>query len=192
VQSFADKYKIEGKYVCSATCCPEDLIEEVGSCRAIISFRLHPSIIAFSLNVPSIGIVWNSKVCDFYNAIGYKDRCFEVNEKLTAENIVDAVKSAITEGVKKDEIYLMSVYSTLLSALVQVFNIQSVQPLSYEELCEQLSGLHPKLTISRYRSRVATKTRRLYRHFTKRPGDFRELIRDSDEQIFSSKEIGKR
>ena len=80
------------------------------------STRLHPSIISFSLGVPSVGIVWNTKVTHFYNSIGYGNRALEI-ERITSDLIIEKIEECMREGVEKDSKYLMSVYEYLFEGI---------------------------------------------------------------------------
>lgn len=48
----------------------ESLISQISSYKSIISFRLHSQIIAYSLDIPAIGIIWDRKVLEFSLKIG--------------------------------------------------------------------------------------------------------------------------
>jgi len=99
---------------------PETLVGTISSCCGIVAFRLHANITAFALNIPAIGLTWNQKIPLFYESIGYKCRAFEV-DNFKPEIIVAALEKAISDGVKKDKIFVESVYSSLFSAMKQVF-----------------------------------------------------------------------
>ena len=117
---------------------PEQLIETISSCDAVISTRLHPSIVSFALDVPSLGIVWNQKVTGFYESIGYRDRVFET-EGITAEKLADKLDQILSEGVKKDPEFLMSVYKTLFCGIRDALSLSGdLKPCTYEELLQQL------------------------------------------------------
>ncbi len=95
---------------------PEALLEKLSSYDGVISCRLHPSIISFSLGIPSIGLEWNNKVGKFYENIGYPERVIQVAD-LNAENVADRLEQAMSEGIKKDTDYLLSVYTTLFAGI---------------------------------------------------------------------------
>lgn len=79
---------------------PEYLISKIADCDGVISCRLHPSIISFSLDVPSVGIMWNAKVKGFYDSIGYGNRVFDVIQE-KPEELVDRLELAMKEGIKR-------------------------------------------------------------------------------------------
>ncbi len=81
---------------------PKELVEVISSFRSLISFRLHSHIIASSLTIPSLAIVWDDKVRAFFRKIGYPERCFAVSAK--AEDILEELKKAEREGIDQNVI----------------------------------------------------------------------------------------
>lgn len=98
---------------------PEKLVQKISSYDAVVSCRLHPSIISFSLDVPSVGIVWNTKVRGFYDSVGYGKRVIDVNHT-SPKDIADNLEQAMAEGVQKDREYLMSVYTSLFQIIEKI------------------------------------------------------------------------
>lgn len=141
---------------------PERLVNKISSYDAVISTRLHPSIISFSLNVPAVGIVWNSKVKHFYNSIGYKDRVLDVKD-ITAGKIIEKVEKAIAEGVNKDKDYLMTVYNSLFYGIENILKIceSNLEPYSYEKLIANLVP-YPGTTEKEQEEKLRRKFRRTY------------------------------
>lgn len=78
---------IDDRVLCERPSTPEELIQLIGAFKGIFSCRLHSHIIAYSLSVPSVGIVWDSKVIRFFEKIGAHDNLvnFE-SDKSTIEN----------------------------------------------------------------------------------------------------------
>lgn len=142
---------------------PERLVKKISSYDAVVSCRLHPSIIAFSLNVPSLGIVWNPKVRGFYDSIGYEDRVLETKD-IRAEAVVAHLERIMTEGVKKDETFLMSVYRNLFYGIRDAVGLQDndLQPYGYEQLAEKLP-LYKKVSAKEQEERLKRKFRRTYK-----------------------------
>lgn len=118
---------------------PERLVRKISTYDAVVSCRLHPSIISYALDVPSFGIVWNSKVKYFYESIGHKDRVISV-KGINPKDIVERIGQAITEGVNKDEEYLTSVYNSLFYCIKGVLCPAEDKkvPYTYEELLEEI------------------------------------------------------
>ena len=92
----------------------EEFISTVSSFRAIVSARMHASIVAYSLNIPSINLCWNKKLIHFYENIGYTNRCI-IPELFSAEYIVDSLVDVLDDDCtnKKRSPYLQSVYDFL-------------------------------------------------------------------------------
>lgn len=95
---------------------PEDLVERISSYDAIVSCRLHPSIIAYALEIPSVGIVWNEKVAQFYETIDHPERIVYPNQ-CSASVLADLVESALHDGVTINPTYLLSNYVNLRKGL---------------------------------------------------------------------------
>lgn len=142
---------------------PEKLVRKISSYEAVVSCRLHPSIVAFALDVPSVGIVWNPKVRGFYRSIGYEDRIFETKQ-IRAEEIVLKLEQAISEGVFKSESFLMSIYQTLFYGFIAALNIErkNLTPWSYEKLLEEITVQTESSTKTKER-RVRKKFKRIYK-----------------------------
>lgn len=57
----------------------EQLITQISSYKAIISFRLHSYIIAYSLGIPVIGMIWDNKLVEFAQMIHSENNIFQIN-----------------------------------------------------------------------------------------------------------------
>lgn len=88
---------------------PYELVNIISGFKGIIATRLHSNIIAYSLQVPAIGLVWNNKLKMFGQNIGYPERFIEV-ENFDEKNIVDKMEKAIMELYEKikPEVYRKS------------------------------------------------------------------------------------
>lgn len=168
---------------------PEDLIGRISSYDAILSCRLHPSIIAYSLGVPSISLVWNRKVPQFYDSIGCEDRAFSPLET-DAESMVSAIKSALGNPAPKDPDFIYSNYKSLFEGLRNALMPDStLEPYPYSELADRIPPY--KGTSEKMKSqKIVAKFRRTYgkyndifdknREITQRlkssqPGKYRKL-----------------
>ena len=69
---------------------------------AVITGRLHASIIAYSYSVPSVGLVWNDKQRMFGRIIGHPERFIEP-EDFNAETVIDAVEAAMKTGYDEEK-----------------------------------------------------------------------------------------
>lgn len=148
---------------------PEKLLEKISSCDAVVSCRLHPSIISYALDVPSLGLIWNPKVKGFYDSIGYGDRAIEVNREITADRILDKIKQIITEGIQKDEEFLTSVYRSLFFGVRNALHLTKSpdSPYSYGELFEKLPPYNI-VPAKEEEERLQRKFRRTYQMYNKR------------------------
>jgi len=72
---------------------PSELVEQIAEFSSIISFRLHSHIIAYSLDIPSIAIVWDNKVRFFFDDIGFIERCKTINDD--SKEIVDSLLESL-------------------------------------------------------------------------------------------------
>lgn len=153
---------------------PEELVKTISSCDAVISTRLHPSIVSFALDVPSLGIVWNQKVTGFYESIGYRDRVFET-EGISANKIADKLEQILSEGVKKDAEFLMSVYRTLFCGIRDALGLSgNLEPCTYEELLQQMP-VYPGTSQQEQEEKLQRKSRRLYGAYNKRISTVKSL-----------------
>lgn len=141
---------------------PEKLNAKISGYDAVISCRLHPSIISFALDVPSVGLIWNPKVQGFYNSIGYADRAISVTES-SPEAIVDKVEQVMQEGVKKDPDYIYSIYLSLFKAVQKYTGIgkEEVQPFGYPEFLQYIPE-YKSVSKKELDGKIDRKLRRIY------------------------------
>lgn len=76
----------------------QELIANIASFKAIVAARMHANIIAYSLGVPSVGLVWNDKLLHWGERIGYSER-FLRPDAFEAQKIVDVLLKSVEEGV---------------------------------------------------------------------------------------------
>ena len=74
-----------------------ELARMISQYKGIIATRLHSNIIAFSLGCPSIGLIWNEKLMQWGERIGYPERFVRV-EDMRAAVVVERLQQAMTEG----------------------------------------------------------------------------------------------
>ncbi len=118
----------------------EKLAQKIASYDAIISCRLHPNIVAYSMDIPAVSLIWNPKITGFYESIGYPERAIDVTTA-KAEDIVEKMEDAMAQGIVKDNGYLMSVYRTLFEGIRDAieWSDKTIQPYDYMTLTENLS-----------------------------------------------------
>ncbi|GAA5039070.1 polysaccharide pyruvyl transferase family protein [Microbacterium fluvii] len=74
------------------------LVDTINGYEAIITCRMHSSIAAFTMGVPSVILSWNDKVEKLMEIIGYPERAIKQKD-FRAEFIVDAMEKAKAEGI---------------------------------------------------------------------------------------------
>lgn len=77
-----------------------ELVETIASFKCVVACRMHANIIAYSLGIPSVGLVWNDKLTFWGERIGYAER-FLAKEHFTGTKIADCVEKSISEGVRQ-------------------------------------------------------------------------------------------
>lgn len=78
----------------------QGLVETISNFSGVIAGRLHANIISYSLDIPSVGIVWNEKLTAWGNTIGYPERFFTY-QNLDGKKAVHVLIHAIDEGYQK-------------------------------------------------------------------------------------------
>lgn len=77
------------------------LVRIIASYEAIIATRLHSCIIAYSLDIPGIGLVWNDKQTFFGRNINAENYFIQVGE-FDSYTIVERLKTAINNGYNQE------------------------------------------------------------------------------------------
>lgn len=93
-----------GKSVKFAPRCktPRELAQLIAGCDAVVSHRLHASILAYSYRVPAIGLLWDKKVSSFFESVGRSEFAVPFDRN-NAEKICASVCKAIAHGIDPDE-----------------------------------------------------------------------------------------
>ena len=74
----------------------KELVETISGFRAIIAGRMHANIVAYSLGIPSIGLVWNPKLQFWGEKIGHPERFLPPRE-LSAQRALQQLDAALQE-----------------------------------------------------------------------------------------------
>ena len=139
IEKMINKYGINPDKCVFNMDAPEKMVSRISSYDGVISCRLHPSITSYSLEVPSVGIVWNNKVVNFYNNIGYPERLIRT-DRIKAKHVVNTLILAMKKKVKRDNEYRMTVYQTLFEGIrcaLQLGN-DSITAYNYDEFLANL------------------------------------------------------
>lgn len=79
---------------------PRDLVEVISGFSGIISHRLHANIVAHSLGIPSVALMWDKKVQSYFKLIDQSDCCFDdTNPPI---EIVARLSRALQEGINEE------------------------------------------------------------------------------------------
>ena len=79
----------------------KQLVRYITGFDAVITGRLHASIIAYSYAVPSVGLVWNDKQRMFGRITGHPERFIEP-EDFNAKAVIEAVMQAMKTGYDEE------------------------------------------------------------------------------------------
>ena len=82
-----------------------ELVRDIASFDGVIAQRMHSNIIAYSLGIPSVGIVWNEKMRFWGERIGYKER-YIMPDELSAERVFDAFEKAMNGKTQKPSYFI--------------------------------------------------------------------------------------
>lgn len=83
-----------------------ELYDTIAGYKAIVTCRMHSSIAAFTLGIPSVIMSWNDKVDKLMAMIGYPERVIAI-ENFNGPFIVDQMEKAIEEGVDEAKVEVM-------------------------------------------------------------------------------------
>jgi len=76
----------------------KSLVEVISGFKAVIAFRLHACVIAYSLEIPTIGLNWDDKLKSFFQEINQDKYCFEINS-VTPKILINNLIMSISDGV---------------------------------------------------------------------------------------------
>ena len=92
------KLELDESYLVERPIDDDVLVETINGYQSIVTCRMHSSIAAFTLDVPSVILSWNDKVEKLMEIIGYPERAIKQSQ-FTAEYIVDSLEKAAKEGI---------------------------------------------------------------------------------------------
>lgn len=87
----------EDRYLAPAPESPRALVQLLASFRSLISFRLHSHIIAASMGIPTVALVWDNKLRQFFEHLEHPERCLTI--QTPPRQIIDALHRAEQEGL---------------------------------------------------------------------------------------------
>lgn len=105
-----EKLKRDPKeYLCERPVTPEELVTQIAQFDSLISFRLHSHIIASSLDIPGVAVVWDEKLRFFYRHLGHEERCKTVKD--SPIEVLAALEKAKQEGYDREKIQKQKNYA---------------------------------------------------------------------------------
>lgn len=138
---FADEYGLpREKFILCDTA--RDLVRTTADFDVVAATRMHASIVAYALEVPSFNLVWNPKIPFFYENIGYPERALmpeDWNDDVLFEKSLELLSD---EDYGRNPEYLMSLYSFLINVLQDIFNRdRKTETFDYETVCQHLRSM---------------------------------------------------
>ena len=107
VLEYLGKMEEREKYLFPRPTESRELVETIASFKGVVAARMHSNIIAYSLGIPSVGLVWNDKLTFWGKRIGYPERFLTV-EHFTGKEIADCLQKSLQEGVKQKSRHFQS------------------------------------------------------------------------------------
>lgn len=101
-----------------------ELANIISGYKAIIAPRLHTNIIAYSVGVPSVGLVWNDKLKYWGENIGYPERFVET-DNITPQHVVKLMCTAIHEGCTPPSSFEKNKITESLSRFIKKYGLQN-------------------------------------------------------------------
>ena len=99
-----------------------ELLEDISNFKVTCVCRLHASIISYSLDIPTMGFVWNDKQMMFAEAIGWKQYFLnreQLKDNITVFNTFNKLNEE--DGYKSSlNTYKLSVYNPIKSFVKQI------------------------------------------------------------------------
>ena len=157
-----------------------ELVEAIASFDGVLAMRMHSSIIAYALDIPSVNLLWNEKIAHFYKAIGHEERVLSeeswnasaIKETLLPFVLKRGERGSISEGQQqRKEEYLMTVYTFLRQALKDIFteNDSNAEAAAFAQVSNSFDGAGPDVSddIADMKFKLCQGMRRYYDQFEK-------------------------
>lgn len=100
------KLKLPSEYLVTRPVEDGPLVKTINAYQGIITCRMHSSIAAFTMGVPSVILSWNDKVEKLMQIIGYPDRAI-TQDQFDAVYIVDKLEQSLAEGIADEKLQKM-------------------------------------------------------------------------------------
>ncbi|MBR3971704.1 MAG: polysaccharide pyruvyl transferase family protein [Ruminococcus sp.] len=98
---------------------PKELVENISKFKGVIALRMHANIVAYGLDIPCVGLVWNQKMTAFAQNAGIAHR-FLNYDMFCSKEIVSLLEDAFSEGYDKNirEAERKSIYDSIEQILL--------------------------------------------------------------------------
>lgn len=96
--------------VASSPYCPRDLVMQLRTADMIVSHRLHANIVAFSLNIPHIGLYWDRKILSFFE-ITSRTKYVVRRDNGEVNHVIELIRQALAEPIDA-ELHRKILYET--------------------------------------------------------------------------------
>lgn len=96
-KNLLEEIGVPASYLIARPQTPQELMETIGSCNRILSFRMHSQVIASSFGIPSFGFAWNPKIVEFHNKLGFPNHSCVPRLPLPIENFSALANSPHSE-----------------------------------------------------------------------------------------------
>ena len=189
---FAQKYEIADEQLIYPNTTRE-VVETIAGFDAVVTIRMHASIISYALDIPSLDLVWNDKIVFFYQNIGYPDRAISL-EECTPELLFEKTKLLLEDtAYAADQDYKMSLYRWLYNVLSKLLQIDDGLMYSFEDVAKELAlyGVSVDDDILDYRYKIKRGEKRYFSLFTKNNDTKDQLAKDRKELAKARKELAK-
>lgn len=101
---------------------PHELVGCIANFDGLIAHRLHANIIAYSLQIPSVGMGWDDKLTSFFEGVNRKNFIIE-NNQISSEQIVNTLYEALKIGIdKKNHQEIITTTSEEIHNLAEILN----------------------------------------------------------------------
>lgn len=191
---FQKKYKIpHEKIIISET--SREVIQAIADFDAVIAIRMHASIISYALSIPSINFVWNPKIPDLYQKLGYPDRAV-MPDLWSAEKAMLLTQEMLTSSdYRPDPTVLMTLYTFLYDTYRALLAPDCETPIDgYETVCDRLRALtvSPEEDVLDLRVKLQRSANRYYALFMsddRKKGEIRRMKKDAENLQKSSQKL---
>ena len=192
IKHFKDKYRIPAeKLIFSDT--SREVVQTEAAFDAVVAIRMHAAIIAYGLGVPAVNYVWNPKIPDLYEKLGYPERAVSPGE-WSAQKAAHAVEFMLSQGYQPDPEVLMTLYRFLYKTLNSLLaEGKTGEMYGYEKVRDRLT----EMTVPAEEDEIDLRTKlkrgenRYYALFKSDDKKRLELIEQKKAEKKQKKEIDK-